>query len=145
MKAVLPLLIERAREARDQLAVQSRQAAQAAQQAHATREQLERFRADYLGRAPGRAGQPATADQLQDFQRFVTRLDQAISLQAQEIAIREQQAAQAQLRLADGQRRLTAFQALDTRQQAALAQRQYRAAQRESDEFAARATRPQPL
>lgn len=144
MKAVLPLLIERARQARDQLAVQSRQAAQRVQQAAATREQLESFRQDYLRRAPGRAGQPTTADGLQDWQRFVTRLDQAIALQVQDLAIRQQQAEHAQVRLAEGQRRLTAFQALDTRQHAAQSQREQRAAQRDSDEFAARATLTPP-
>lgn len=145
MKQVLPLLIERALEARDQLAAAARQATQAVQQADATMLQLTNFRADYLGRSPTATVGSFSADSLHDWQRFMTRLDEALAMQREECDRRRQAEAQRQQQLAQGQRRLMAFEALAARQAAELGRRQARQAQRDSDEFAARAIRIQSL
>ncbi len=141
MKQVLPLLIERALEARDQLAAAARQATQAVQQAEATLAQLTTFRADYLRRSPTGSVGGFTADRLHDWQRFMTRLDEAMALQREDCERRRQVEAMRQQQLAEGQRRLMAFEALAARQAAEQNRRQARQAQRDSDEFAARAIR----
>ena len=56
MEAVLPQLIERAQAARDRLAFEARQTAQALQQSQATLERLRQFRAEYLARSPATRG-----------------------------------------------------------------------------------------
>lgn len=144
MKLVLPLLIERAREARDQLAAAARAAALATQQAQATLEQLTNFRADYLGRSPTAGAGGFSADRLHDWQQFMTRLDEAVALQRQDCERRRQFEAMRQEQLAQGQRRLMAFEALALRQAQERDRRLARQDQRESDEFAARATRISP-
>lgn len=141
MRQVLPLLIERALEARDQLAAAARAATQAVQQSQATLEQLTHFRADYLKRSPtGHVGD-FSADRLHDWQRFMTRLDEAMAMQREDCERRRQVEALRIQQLAEGQRRLMAFEALAARQAAERDRRQARQAQRESDEFAARAIR----
>ena len=141
MKEALPLLIERAREARDRLAAAARAAALDVQQADATLQHLATFRADYLRRSPTASVGGFSADRLHDWQRFMTRLDEALDLQRAECERRAQALAMRQQQLADGQRRLMAFEALAARQAAERQRRQARQAQRDSDEFAARATR----
>ena len=141
MQAVLPLLLERAEGERDGEGVSLRQAAQALQQALATLGQLERFREDYLRRSPVAAGQALDAQRLVDWQRFVSRLDQAIALQRQEITIRTHQEAQARQRLVQAQQRLMSLQALGQRWARQQQARMDRRLQAEADAFAARATR----
>lgn len=144
MQASLPLLIDRARTSRDEQSLRARRATQALHQAQATLQQLEGFRADYLRRSPATSGQAIHTDGLQDWQRFVSRLDEAVALQRQEIEIRRHQDAEGQRLLLDAQRRLMAFEALAARQRAERERKAQRQAQHEADEFAARATRAQP-
>ena len=141
MKEALPLLIERAREARDQLAAAARAATLAVQQGDATLQQLSTFRADYLRRSPTATAGSFSADRLQDWQRFMTRLDEAVEMQREDCERRRQVESLRQQQLSDGQRRLMAFEALAARQAAERERRQARQAQRDSDEFAARAFR----
>lgn len=141
MIAALPLLIERAKQARDQLAAAARQATLAVQQAQAVRAQLETFRQDTLARSPLQGTRHFSADQLVDWQRFMARLDQALESQQAECERRRQHEAWRLQQVAEGQRRLTAFEALATREAQARAQRLQRAQQREADAFAARAFR----
>ncbi len=143
MKQALPLLIERAREARDQLSAAARAATLSLQQAQATLDQLTAFRADYLHRSPTATVGGFSADRLHDWQRFMTRLDEALAMQGEDCERRRQVEAQRLQQLAEGQRRLMAFEALAARQAAERDRRQVRQAQRESDEFAARAIRIQ--
>lgn len=146
MIAALPLLIERAKEARDRLATAARQATQAVQQAQAVLAQLETFRRDTLARSPLHGTRHFSADQLLDWQRFMARLDQALESQQGECERRRQHEAWRLQQLAEGQRRLTAFEALATREAQARELRLRRAQQREADAFAARAFRtPSPL
>lgn len=143
MKQALPLLIERALEARDQLAAAARAATQAVRQGEGTLAQLTTFRADYLRRSPTATVGGFSADRLHDWQRFMTRLDEAVAMQREDCERRRQLEALRVQQLAEGQRRLMAFEALAARQAAELARRQARQAQRDSDEFAARAIRIQ--
>lgn len=143
MKQVLALLIERAREARDQLSAAARTATLAVQQAQATLHQLTAFRADYLNRSPTATVGGFSADRLHDWQRFMTRLDEALAMQREDVERRRQLEALRLQQLSDGQRRLMAFEALAARQAAERDRRQARQAQRDSDEFAARAFRIQ--
>ncbi len=141
MKQALPLLIERAREARDQLSAAGPAATLAVQQAQATLQQLTAFRADYLQRSPTATVGGFSADRLHDWQRFMTRLDEALALQQEDIERRRRLEALRLQQLSEGQRRLMAFEALAARQAAERDRRQARQAQRDSDEFAARAIR----
>ena len=141
MQAVLPLLLERAEGERDRQGVSLRQAAQALQQAQATLGQLERFREDYLRRSPVAAGQALDAQRLMDWQRFVSRLDQALAMQRQELALRTHQEAQARQRLVQAQQRLMSLQALGRRWSQQQQARLDRCLQAEADAFAARAVR----
>ncbi len=140
----LPLLIDRARTLRDQLAAAAAQATQALQQSEQTLDQLGRFREETLARCPTARVGGFSADRLHDWQRFMTRLDEALSLQRAECERRRQSLALRQQHLAEGQRRLMAFEALETRQAMERQRKQARQAQRDSDEFAARALRLQP-
>lgn len=141
---VMPLLIEQARKRRDEQSARVQAASQGVQQALGTLRQLQDFRADYLRRSPASAGQSMHVERLQDFQRFLARLEEAIGQQQQELSRRQQQLADAQAFLAEDQRRLMAFETLATRQADELERLARRREQRESDEFAARAQRMPP-
>ncbi len=145
MKQVLPILIERAREARDQLSAAARAATLSVQQGEATLQQLATFRADYLLRSPTATVGGFSADRLHDWQRFMTRLDEAVAMQHEDCERRRQLESMRLQQLSDGQRRLMAFEALAARQALERDRRQARQAQRDSDEFAARAIRIQSL
>jgi flagellar FliJ protein len=138
MRAVLPLLIERAEAARDAQSVRLRQAQQAQAQAQGTLERLQAFRQECLARSPAALGRGDGAG-MADYQRFVSRLDEAIGLQAQDVDARRQQAEHQQRLLAECQQRLLAFQTLDRRQAQQRQARELRRDQRAADEFAARA------
>jgi flagellar FliJ protein len=141
MDAVLPLLIERAQAARDRLAVEARQTAQALQQSHATLQRLQQFRAEYLARSPATRGTAVSPQALVDWQRFLARLDDAIRMQEQECEHRSQMDDARRRQLGEGQRRLMAFETLDRRRAAVREAALVRRAQRDADEFAARAAR----
>ena len=141
MDAVLPLLIERAQAARDRLAAEASQSAQALQQSQATLWRLRQFRTEYLARSPATRGSAVSPQALVDWQRFLARLDEAIGLQAQECEHRRQVDDARRLQLGEGQRRLMAFETLDRRRAAVRDMAQARRAQRDADEFAARAAR----
>ncbi len=138
MRAVLPLLIERAQAARDAQSARLRQAQQAQAQAGATLQRLQAFRQECLARSPaalGRGDGPGMAD----YQQFVSRLDEAIGLQTQDVEARRLQAEHQQRLLADCQQRLLAFETLDRRQAQQRHAREQRRDQHAADEFAARA------
>jgi flagellar protein FliJ len=139
MRAVLPTLIERAQADCSRHATAVQQCSQALQQAQATLAQLDRFRDDYLGRSPVLCGQAVGGQRLADWQRFVSRLDDAIGLQRQELEIRQHQQAQALALLGQAHRRLMSFEALARRAAQQQQLRQDRRAQAETDEFASRA------
>jgi flagellar FliJ protein len=139
MDTLLPLLIDRATELRDQQARLSREAAAAAAATQTTLGRLEHFRQDSLARLPAATGQATDAQALVDGQRFMSRLDDAIALQRLECERREQRSAAGQQQLVASQRRLLAFEALVQRRAAAAQAREQRRAQQASDEFAARA------
>ena len=141
MDAVLPQLIERAQAARDRLALEARQTAQALQQSQATLERLRQFRADYLARSPASRGAAVSAQALVDWQRFLARLDDAIRMQSQECEHRQQLHDARRQQLGDGQRRLMAFETLVKRRAAVRDAALARRAQRDADEVAARAAR----
>ncbi|CAN5611382.1 N/A [soil metagenome] len=141
MNKLLPLLINRAETARDRQAALARDAANAAQQTQATLVRLEDFRGESLERSPASLGRHADAQALGDYQRFVSRLDDAIAMQRQECQRREERSAAGQQRLIEEQRKLMAFETLLRRRAAAAGIKQGRRAQSDADEFAARAAR----
>lgn len=141
---VMPLLIEQARKRRDEQSARAQAALQGVHQALGTLRQLQDFRTDYLRRSPASSGQAMHVDRLQDFQRFLARLEQAIGQQRQEVERRQQVQAEAQRFLAEDQRRLMAFETLASRQAQERERLARRREQRETDEFAARAHRMQP-
>jgi flagellar protein FliJ len=143
MDKILPFLIERASGERDRQARVARDTASAAAQAADTLTRLQDFRIECLGRSPAMAGHGATAQSLNDFQNFLTRLDEAIAMQRMEAAQREQRRAAAQQQLIERQQRVLAFETLKTRRSTAREAIAARKAQRDSDEFAARAARAQ--
>jgi flagellar FliJ protein len=140
MQQVLPLLIGQARAARDQQAARLQQAQLAVQQARATLERLQAFRLECLARSPAATLGRADGAALADYQRFVTRLDDAITSQQGEVALRESVATQQQQVLQQAQQRLLAFDTLARRHAQQRATRELRRDQRQADEFAARAT-----
>lgn len=139
MEHVLPHLIETARVARDRQAVGLRQAQQGVQQALATLERLTQFRADSLARsAAGTLGVTHT-QALQQQQRFVSRLDEAVAQQREELALRQAHAETQQQELVKCQQRMLAFETLAKRRANERERKAQRLQQRQSDEFAARA------
>jgi flagellar FliJ protein len=138
MKHVLPLLIEAAREKRDREGAMLRAAQQATAQAANTLQRLGDFRGECLARSAAATQGQTTGRALQDYQRFVGRLDDAIGQQRNETARRADAADAQQLKLAQAQQRLLAFEALAQRRVNAQQQRDQRRMQRETDEFAAR-------
>ena len=121
MNKLLPLLINRAEIARDRQAALAREAANAALQTQATLVRLEDFRGESLDRSPASLGSHADAQALGDYQRFVSRLDDAIAMQRQECQRREERSAAGQQRLIEEQRKLMAFETLLRRRAAAPA------------------------
>jgi hypothetical protein len=75
-----------------------------------------------------------------DYQRFVTRLDDAITSQHHEVTVRQSGAAQQQQVLQQAQQRLLAFDTLARRHARQQATRELRREQHQADEFAARAS-----
>jgi flagellar FliJ protein len=140
MQQVLPLLIEQARAARDQQAARLRQAQGGVQQARATLERLQAFRLECLACSPAATLGRADGAGLADSQRFVTRLDDAIASQQDEVARHQSAAAQQQQVLQQAQQRLLAFDTLSRRYAQQRATRELRRDQRQADEFAARAS-----
>lgn len=141
MDQVLPLLIGQAQVRRDQTAALACDAALASRQGQATLEQLRQFHGDCLTRSPGAGGGHADGQSLIDYQNFVSRLDEAITLQLQECQRRQERAAARQEQLLESQQRLMAFEALAQRRAAARSAKDSRAQQRDADEFGARAAR----
>lgn len=139
MNHALPLLIDAAEAARDQHAARGARARQAVAQANGTLQRLQDFRVECLARsAAGTLGRTHGAA-LQDHQRFVAKLDEAIGLQAHEVRRCEQHADQLQGLLQRSQQRVLALHALRERQARTAAARATRREQRDADEFAARA------
>lgn len=141
MDHVLPLLIERAAALRDRQAAATQQARLAAEQADATLDRLEGFRVDVLARSAAGTLARTTSDSLAGYQQFVTKLDDAIGMQAHEADTRHLRANEQQAQLIEAQRRLLAFETLQRRRAAEKNAREQRKLQREADEFAARAAR----
>jgi flagellar FliJ protein len=139
MLHVLPQLIEQATQGRDREAARLQQAQRTVQQARSTLERLQAFRLECLARSPAASHGRGDGATLADYQRFVSRLDEAIVMQGHELAQREQQAAQQQQRLVAAQQRLLAFDTLKRRQLQQRHAREQRREQRAADEFAARA------
>lgn len=136
MRHALPFLIQTATAARDQQVAAQARAQQALRQAETTLQRLYDFRADCLARSPaGRLG-GATGGALQDYQRFVTRLDEAIALQDQERGLRVLRLTEQQQRVLRSQQRLLALEALKRRDGVERMQREARREQRETDAFA---------
>lgn len=139
MQHVLPTLIESAQAVRDRQAAALRQAQQSVQQAGQTLARLREYRAECLARsAAGTLGR-TQAQSLQDYQRFIGRLDEAIAMQEREAQRREAHAAAQLQLLLQSQQRLRAFETLAGRHVRARQAREQRLERRESDEFAARA------
>jgi len=139
MDHALTLLIAAARTARDRQAAALLQARSSVQQAESTAQRLRDFRVDCLARsAAGRLG-TTSAGGLQDYQRFVGRLDEAVVMQGQQIVARAEQVRQQEERLQALQQRLLALEALASRRAQQRQAKQLRQEQRDSDEFAARA------
>ena len=141
---VLPIVIQQARQSRDAQSARTVAALTAVQQAESTLRQLEDFRIDYLRRSPAASGETLQIERLLDFQRFVTRLDEAIAIQQNEAALRRHRQFESQQQLAEAQRRLLAFETLATRQAAEREHSARRREQRDTDEFAARAQHRPP-
>ncbi len=139
MKNVLPLLIDRAQVLRDKHVGEARETLTTLQTAQQVLQRLDDFRAEFIARSPAASGASADTQSLQDYQRFVGRLDEAMAQQRQECARRQKRNDAAQRQLLDSQRRVVALQSWQRREAAALAARDNRRTQRESDEFAARA------
>lgn len=139
MDKVLPILTERATTARDQQAVRMREAAGLLQQAGATLDRLQEFRTDCIARSPTARGGSPDGQSMADYQRFLGRLDEAITLQQQECVRRQERSAAVQQALIENQKRLMAFETLARRRGALRLLKDSRVAQRMSDEFAARA------
>lgn len=139
MDHILPTLIEGATANRDKESARLRQFVQALRQSEATLERLQAFRVECLARSPAGSLGRGDAMSLQGYQTFMTRLDQALGLQGQDLVRRRQAVAMQQERLNASQQKLLAFETLVKRRAAVRAQKQSRLEQRECDEFAARA------
>ena len=140
MQHALPLLIDTAMAARDQQSAALGQAQQAVQQARATLQRLREFRAECLARSAAGTLGKATSQSLQDYQQFVARLDEAISMQLQLVSERESLATAQQVKLMRCQQRLLAFETLSKRDKQQQLMREQRRDQHTCDEFAARAS-----
>ena len=139
MKNILPLLIERAGQLRDRHVADAQENLATLRTAQSVLQRLDEFRVEFLARSPAATGAQADAQALQDYQRFVGRLDEAIAQQRLECDRRQQRNDAAQRLLLDSQRRVVALQSWKRREAHAEANRESRKTQREADEFAARA------
>lgn len=139
MKNILPLLIERAEQLRDRHVAEAQETVATLRTAQSVLQRLDEFRVEFLARSPAATGAHADGQALQDYQRFVGRLDEAIAQQRLECDRRQQRNDAAQRLLLDSQRRVVALQSWKRREAHAEANRESRKLQREADEFAARA------
>lgn len=139
MKNLLPMLIERAQQLRDRHVAQARDTLATLQSATSVLQRLDDFRADFLARSPAATGAAVDTQALQDYQRFVLKLDAAIGQQRSECELRRQRNDDAQRLLLDSQRRVVALQSWQRREAHVQAAREGRRDQRSADEFAARA------
>lgn len=103
---------------------------------------LEQYRTEYIAGAPGRSSAAVSAASLSAFHEFVARLDTAIRMQKAETERRRSLSVRTTQELMEKQRKLFAFEALMTRQKTAQQALVNRLEQRNSDEFAARQSRP---
>ncbi len=139
MTNLIPMLIDRAQQLRDRHVAEARDTLVTLNTAQSVLQRLDDFRIDFLARSPAATGACADAQALQDYQRFVGRLDEAITQQRQECERRRVRNDAAQRQLLDSQRRVVALQAWQRREAHAQATRDSRRSQREADEFAAHA------
>ena len=138
MKHALPILIETAQAARDRQAAILGHAQLAAGHAQATLQRLHQFRTDYLARSPAANLARSDGQSLAQYQLFFSRLDDAITLQQQEIELRLAQVAAKHALLVRCNQRLLAFETLARRRASERELLELRRQQSESDEFAAR-------
>jgi flagellar export protein FliJ len=138
MRDVLPILIETARAVRDRQSAVVAQARLACGQAQSTLQQLRQFRVEYLARSPAATLGHTNSQALSQYQRFFSRLDEAIALQLQEIDLREARVAAQQAQLVQCHQRLLAYETLDRRYAAEREAHELHRLQDEADEFAAR-------
>ncbi len=142
---ILIKLIDRAEADRDSEMVQANTVKRMAQESQQTLARLQTFRTEFLNRAPGTGSQPFTIATLEGRQQFTNAIGHAIGAQQQACNEREQISAQAQAQLVERQKRLLALQSLHTRQKTAQQVLQVRRDQKESDAWASRAIRTQPM
>lgn len=141
MKNALPLLIDRAREARDQAASTKYAAAQNLQRARDRLALLQQFCGEYQQRLQGQREIGISRSELSNFSRFVQQLDQALAQQTTEVEFCENTLSVAQARLTETQQRMRSLEVLLDRQAAQERQVSDRRDQKMHDEFSARIAR----
>ena len=135
----LHTLLQQAERERDAALAALRRAEEAERRACQQAELLDQYRRDYRARWGAQAGRAGTVLQLQCYQGFMDRLEQAVAQQARHCQGSAQGVAQARVRLQAQELRVAAVRKLiERRQQAgqALARRQ---SQKQTDEAAQRA------
>lgn len=141
MKNTLPLLIDRAREARDQAAAARRGAAQNLQRASERLALLKQFCGEYEQRLQEQRENGISRSELNNFSRFVQQLDQALKQQTTEVEFCERTLLAAQSQLTETQQRMRSLEVLLERQHAEQRRILQRKDQKLHDEFSARIAR----
>ncbi|MCX7229648.1 MAG: flagellar export protein FliJ [Burkholderiales bacterium] len=133
---LLRLLIEQARDRRDDAATRAVGARRERDAAATTLRTLTDYREESLGRAPLRAGSAVGVAQLASAVQFDARLIQAIQQQYHQHAERSADALARDATLTEQQRRLKALETLETRRSQQTLRTAARREQRALDEFA---------
>jgi flagellar FliJ protein len=133
---LLRLLIDQARERRDEATTRAAGARRERDAAAATLRTLTEYREESLGRAPQRAGTAVGVAQLTSAVQFDARLIQAIQQQYRQHADRNADAIAHDARLTEQQRRLKALETLESRRAQQTLRTAARREQRALDEFA---------
>lgn len=132
-------LLQQAERERDAAQAALRDAEDAEARARQQAAQLQQYALDYRARWGAQAGRAGTVLQLQCYQGFMQRLDQAMEQQARQCELGTQRAAQARTRLQATELRVAALRKLIERRQQAEQALAGRRAQKQTDEAAQRA------
>ena len=136
----LHMLLQQAERERDAALAALREAEDAERRARQQASQLDQYRLDYRQRWGAQAGRAGTVLQLQCYQGFIQRLEQAMAQQARQCESSARRAAQARVRLQATELRVAAVRKLIERRQQAEHALAGRRAQKQTDEAAQRAS-----
>jgi len=132
----LNLLLERATQERDRLAVELRRGEEVLLRARHQGEQLGSYRGEYAQRWSAQFGRGGAIEIVHCYQSFMQRLDEALAQQQRHIDAAERGVAAVRQALMQAEIRVASVKKLIERRQAEMARQQQRRDQRQTDETA---------